>query len=220
LAQPNLSDNAGVHTCEASLLTDDPQVAALVQGFIDSIQGESQRLDDEVLQTLAKILVVRPLEPRRVSQKRVDVGTSRLWMVASYNLSERIQQVEASAEESGMAEAHQKVGPKVGYEMHSLRWTGQSRFRAEAKPGDLILEVYTDEDDGVEEVTVYLPVPICHRVDDARWTRLYYEVPAERTGYEWNDVRADFDSLGVKGISISTRELTGKAAAIIHLLEE
>src|SRR5262245_29170909 len=38
----NLSENAGVNTCEASLLTDDPQVVGLIQGFIVKGKQESQ----------------------------------------------------------------------------------------------------------------------------------------------------------------------------------
>src|SRR5437016_4173560 len=35
IGSANLSDNAGVRTCEASLLTDDVQVVALILGFIE-----------------------------------------------------------------------------------------------------------------------------------------------------------------------------------------
>src|SRR5262249_42875902 len=39
IGSANLSENAGINTCEASLLTDDLQVVALIQGFIEKVKS-------------------------------------------------------------------------------------------------------------------------------------------------------------------------------------
>jgi hypothetical protein len=106
------------------------------------------------------------------------------------------------------------------YEVRPIRWSGKCRFRSEAKPGDLVVEILTQKRGKRKYIRVYPPAPILHRQDEARWTRFYIEVPVERSDYLWRDIKADFASLGVLNVSPdSTRELTGKALGILQLME-
>ena len=47
IGSANRSANAGVHTCEASLLTDDPQIVALALGFVEKVRLEAQPITSE-----------------------------------------------------------------------------------------------------------------------------------------------------------------------------
>jgi hypothetical protein len=221
IGSANLSENAGVNTCEASLLTDDRQVIGLIQGFIEKVKGESQPVDEDFLRRIESLPVVRNGGIPRRSKKRIDVGQSKVWLIATRELSDRLAKAEAELDQIGMEEAQKHV-KSDGYEVRSIRWSGKSRFRSDAKPGDLVMEVYTEKRGKSKRkyVEVYQAVPILHRQDEENWTRFYLEVPAERLYYGWKDIKADFASLGVLGISPnSTRELTGKALGILQLME-
>src|SRR5262249_3183096 len=154
--------------------------------------------------------------------KRIDVGQSRVWFIATQDLSEKVIKAEQAFEAAGTEEAEKHLKSK-GYEVCSLRWSGMSRFRSEAKAGDLVIEVYTAKRGKTKRkyVEVYPAVPILHRQDGENWTRFYLEVPIERGYYySWKDIKADFASLGILNITPgSTRELTGKAAGILQLME-
>lgn len=219
IGSANLSENAGTATCEASLLTNDPQIAGLIQGFIEKVKSESIPITEEFLCRIESLPVVRSGGIPRKSKKRIDVGQSRVWFVATKRLSKRIVEAEAAFEQVGMAAAMKKIKAN-GYTVQSIRWSGKSRFRSEAKLGDLLIEAFTEKRGSRKYIEVYQATPILHRQDDEKWTRFYLEVPPDQTYYLWKDVKADFKSLGVFNITPnSTRELTGKAVGILHLME-
>jgi hypothetical protein len=219
IGSANLSENVGVNTCEASLLTDDLQVVALIQGFIENIKGESDPLNEEFLNRIESSPVIRNDGSQRKSKKKIDVGQSKVWLVSTQELSDRIVKTEEIFERVGMEEAqkHLKI---AGYEIYSIRMSGKSRFRSEAKSGDLVIEVFTEKRGKRNYVEVYRAAPILHRQDEEKWTRFYLEVPIDRNYYRWKDIKADFASLGIENITTSlTRELTGKAISILQLME-
>lgn len=144
IGSANLSENAGVGTCEATLLTDDAQIAALIQGFIESVKNEAVSVTEEFLQRIESLPVVRSPGINRRSKKKVEIGESRVWFIATRQLSERIATAEESFELEGLEEAEKRL-EKDGYGIRSLRWSGKSRFRAEAKPGDLVIESLTEK---------------------------------------------------------------------------
>lgn len=214
----NLSENAGVHTCEASLLTDDVQVVGLIQGFIEKVKAEAEPVDEDFLQRIEALPVVRKGGIFRKSKKKIDVGQSKVWLIATRNLSDRIARTEEAFEQVGRQEAEKHVKSE-GYEVRSIRWSGKSRFRSEAKPGDLIVEVFTEKRGQRKYIEVYEAAPILLRQDEGIWTRFYTEVSVDRGYYLWKEIKADFASLGVTNITpSSTRELTGKALGILQLM--
>lgn len=219
IGSANLSENAGVGTCEAALLTDDAQIAALIQGFIESVKNEAVNVSEEFLQKIESLPVVRAPGISRRSKKKVDIGTSRVWFIATRQLSDRIATAEESFELEGLEEAEKRL-EKDGYSIRSLRWSGKSRFRAEAKPGDLVIESLTEKRGSRKYVQIYKAAPIIHRQDNDKWTRFYIEVSPDEGYYLWKHIKADFDSLGVSNMTPnSTKELKGKAHGILQLME-
>lgn len=220
IGSANLSENAGVFTCEAWLLTDDQQVVGLVQGFVETVKGEAEPVTEEFLRRIEQFPVTRSFGRPRKSKAKIDVGESRVWLVATVHLSDRLVKAEEEITEIGVEEASKRI-KNAGYEVCWIRWTGKSRFRSEAKPGDLVIDVLTEQRGRRKYIEVYEPAPILFRQDEGHWTRFYLEVSAEPTYYLWKDIKADFASLGVTNITPnSTRELTGKALGILQLMDQ
>ena len=219
IGSANLSANAGVGTCEASLLTDDRQVVGLVQAFVGQVKNESKRVDEVFLRRIESLPVVRVAGIPRVSTKRIESEYSRVWLIATRPLSDRIAEAEKALEQIGMEEAKKHLEGD-DREPHSIRWTGRSRFRSEARRGDLVIEVLTEKRGKKKFIEVYEAAPILHRQDEEKWTRFFLDVADERSCYRWKDIQADFQSLGVPNVTPnSTRELTGKAVGILQLME-
>lgn len=196
--------------------------AALALGFIENVKADFVPVTAEFLARIGTLPVTPRLEPTtRAKRQKLTVGDSRAWLISTRNLSDRLAEAEAEFDAVGMAAAEPKISD-TNYEVRSLRWSGRSRFRREAKAGDLVMEVLTDKGENGKQVEAYFPAPILHRqeADDDRWTRFYIEVPTERLYYEWTDVAAAFASLGSAKISPnSTRQLTGRELGILQLLE-
>lgn len=220
IGSANLSENAGVNTCEASLLSNDPQVAALVRGFIEQARKAAKSVDEAFLKRIEAIPVVRAGGGPRRKAKRVTVGIPRLWLVSTRPLSERISLAEAGAEKRGMAKA-EKYLKRSDFEIRTLRWSGKSRFRKEAKPGDLVIEVMREKRGKRTFTEVYRDAPVIHRQDSDKWTRFYLETrPDDDVYYRWDEFKTDLVRLGFKNVSPkSTRELTERATQALACLE-
>ena len=107
------------------------------------------------------------------------------------------------------------------YEIRTLLWFGKSRFRKEAKPGDLVIEVMREKRGKRTFTEVYRAAPIVHRQDSGKWTRFYLEIsPDNDVHYLWSDFKSDLVRLGFKHVSPkSTRELTDRATQVLACLE-
>ena len=219
IGSANLSENAGVNTCEASLLSDDAQVAAPVRGFIEQARKAAKRIDEIFLKRIEAIPIVRTGKPPERKPKRVAGGVSRLWLISTHPLSKKISTAEARPEKLGLAQAQKKL--KQGYEINRIRWSGKSRFRSEAKPGDLVIEVYREKRGKRTFTEVYRAQPIIHRQDSGNWTRFYLEMPPDNNEYyAWNEFKSDLVRLGFKNVSPnSNRELTERATQVLACLE-
>lgn len=219
IGSANLSENAGVGTCEASLFTDDSQIAALIQGFIETIKNDSIPVTEEFLRAIEVLPVVRSPGINRRSKRKVAIGKSRVWFIATHPLSERIANAEESFELQGLEVAEKHLKNK-GYSVRSIRWAGSSRFRSEAKPGDLVIESHTQKRGTRKHIQVFRAAPILHRQENDKSTRFYIEVPPDGTYYLWKYIQAEFARLGVTNITPnSIRELTGKAIGILQFME-
>jgi hypothetical protein len=219
IGSANLSENASVSTCEAVLLTHDLQVVGLVQGFIEKVKNEAEAINEEFLNRIEAIPVVRKGGWSRKSKKKIAVGTSRVWLISTKPMSDKLAKAEEKFVEIGTKEA-EKYLKSSDNEPEPIRWHGKSKFRSEAKGGDLIVQVFTERRGKRKFVEVYRPAPILLRQDEQNWTRFYIEVPKEQVYYAWKEIKADFKSLGVTNITPnSTRELTGKALGILQLME-
>lgn len=219
IGSANLSENAGVGTCEASLLTDDSQITGLILGFIEKIKNESTQVKEDFLRRIDALPVVRASGVSRSNKKKIDVGESRVWFLSTRPLSERISKAEESFEQSGIEEAEKQV-KREGYDVGFIRMMGKSRFRSEAKLGDLVIEARIEKRGTRKYIQIEKASPIIHRQDNENWTRFYLEISPDEKYYLWKEIKAKFASLGVSNITPnSMRELKGKALGILQLWE-
>jgi len=221
LGSANMSNNAGVNTCEASLLTDDLQIVALVRSFIEKVKGESESIDEVFLNRIVNLPVTQSVLIHKKSVKKLETGKPRVWLIGTSDLSDQIFQNEEQYHISGTEEAKKNI-KQEGYETWPIRFAGASRFRTEAKEWDQVICIHTIVRGKSKRkyVEVYRPFTIVHRQDEEKWTRFYLEIPPDSPSYKWKDIHADFASLGVVNISPnSSRELTGKALGILQLME-
>jgi len=91
-----------------------------------------------------------------------------------------------------------------------IRWAGNSRFRREAKPGDIVITVWTPSYTS-KRGSVYAPEPLLRRKDVGKITHFFVEEYADRddtaisfTAFKrmWTGLGGS-DTLGIK----STREI-------------
>ena len=219
IGSANLSENAGVKTCEASLLTDDLQVIGLIQGFIEEVKDEAEPVTEDFLRRIELLPVIRKGGISRKSKKKINIGKSRVWLISTAPMSDKLMKAEEEFILTGTEEAKKHLKSSDN-EVEPIRWHGKSRFRSKAKRGDLIVQVFTERRGKRKYIEVYRPAPLLHRQDEAKWTRFYIEVPKQQLYYRWKDIKKDFTSLGVLNITPnSTRELTGKALGILQLME-
>ena len=219
IGSANLSENAGLNTCEASLLTDDRQIAGLIQAFIEQVRRQAIPITARLLARLEALPVDRRAPPRRLRRNGISGGKSRVWIASTIELPEEVSKAEAAFETAGKRRARQLLSDAKN-EPYMLRWFGRSLFRAEAKPGDLVIEVSRIGGKRSTRYSVLEPRVICYRQDGMTWTRFYLEGSRNPAEYSWRDVKNDFAKLGHRNISArTTRELTGSAANIVSLLE-
>lgn len=215
----NLSGNAGIGTCEAALLTDDAQIRGLVLGFIERVKSESTRVTAQFLKRIEALPVTKAVFIGGKRTKKITIGQSRVWLVSTEPLSDRISAAEEVFEQKGHLKAQQNIQKKGG-ESYSIRCTSKTRFRREAKLGDLVIEVNSEKRGKRTTITVSPPVAVLYRQNTKKWTRIYLESAPGDAYYRWRDVKRDFVSLGVTNISPkSTKELTGNALGILQLLK-
>ena len=219
IGSANLSANAGVGTLEASLLSDDAQVAALINGFVETTKKQSILVEEKFLGRIEALPVVKQNGPTVRNQPKIRIGEGRLWFIGTVPMSDRQVEKESAFAEAGEVEA-KKFATHKDYEIVDIRWSGKSRFRSEAKSGDLIIQSHSEKRGARKFVEVYEAVPICYRQEGDGWTRFWVEQPLELTYFTWKEIEAMFKSLDVSGIKPgSVRELTGKSKKILDLMK-
>jgi len=218
IGSANLSDGAAIRTCEACLLTDDPQIVALTLAFVEKVRLEGVRVTPAFLRRIELLPVRSSRLPRRGSSKSISVGQSRVWFISTHRLSERLIEAEARFDELGLEEAKRLVVDGAGIE--SVRWAGKSRFRAVAKAGDVVIQAFSWRTGSRQFTEVYDPVPIIYRYDQDNWTRFYLDYAADANVHRWREVEKTLKPLGIRNIArSSTRELTGSQLAILSVLD-
>ncbi|MFZ1568307.1 MAG: hypothetical protein WAT29_05760 [Thiolinea sp.] len=219
IGSANLSNNAGVGTCEASLLTDDIQIIGLVHGFIENLRQQSIPIDEVFLKYIELLPVAPRVDIKRFNKNPIFVGKSRVWFIGTRELSNRILHAEQELVEQGRKEAEKRV-KKENYSVWPIRYIGKSKFRLEAKPGDVVIEAFSETNGSEKETVVYRPVPILHRLDDSKCTYFYVENTPDDQCFDWLHIKSEFEHLGIFNITPnSTKELIGKALAILSLIE-
>jgi hypothetical protein len=168
----NLSESSVDSLVEAAIVTDHPGVLAEARSFIAQLEAAATEIDDRFLDRIRRIPVTRPAKtPRRAV--RVVTTASRAWLVGVHQLDADRYEHEAELVEEGERTAENLV-QRDGSGVSWIRFTGTSRFRREAQPGDTVIQIWRRRAKS-KSARVYFAAPILHRQDEPSCTRFFVE---------------------------------------------
>ena len=201
----NLSAASAQDLTELALLTDRKQVVAQTTAFIHALRETTEEIGDDFLRRILKIRV-RPA--RRRGPKRKEKATrlgNKVWLISVRQLAEDSFPKEQQFVEKAEKKASSLVADKDA-SISWIRWTGKARFRAVARPGDMVIQIWKSLSG--KRVTVFAPCPIVYRQDIGHWTRFYVSEPEDCESLSWERFKEEAKRLGLSRISKdSTREL-------------
>lgn len=213
----NMSAASATILDEAAIVTDDARAVAGVRVLVEELARKGDAVDDVFLERAGKIKVKAA---RRQSRRRraVRVRGPRAWIISVVPLDddEHPEEADLVDAERRVAEAGTEFGDSdAGY----IRFVGNSRFRKEARAGDVVLAIWKPKSKS-KRARVYAPEPILHRKDKGGVTHLFIEeyVDREDTALPFSKFRTLWTR--VAGTSApkmnSTRELRVELAEMLR----
>ena len=212
----NMSVSSEETLTELALLTDRKQVVSQSIAFIHSLRETSETIDNVFLQRILKIKV---RSPRRGGQKRqgktIRFG-NRVWIVSVRELPENSYPEEQPFIEKAEQKAESLVADKDS-SISWLRFTGQSKFRSTARPGDLVIQSWTSLSG--KRTYVLPPCPLVLKQEVNRWTRFYISEPETFEMISWERFNKEAKKHGLSRLlKTSIRELNPRESLVIENL--
>jgi hypothetical protein len=190
IGSANLSLSSANQLTEAALFTDDPSTVSAAIDLISQLEGRANRLKTGTIEKLCRLKVIRRGGKRGVAVSRqrsakITPRPGRTWLVRFFDVEDDEYPDEADAARRGVEEAAAGLEYSDS-EVNWIRMTGTSAFRRDARPGDWIIGIHGPTFKR-PPTTVYAPLPILHRQDEDKWTRLHYEdfSDSEDTAVTW-----------------------------------
>jgi len=210
----NLSAASAEDLTELALLTDKKQVVAQTTAFIHALRETTEEIGDAFLRRILKIKVrpARRRGPRRKG-KTTRLG-NKVWLISVRQLAEDSFPKEQPFVEKAEKKASSLVADKDDA-ISWIRWTGKARFRADARPGDMVIQIWKSLSG--KRVTVFAPCPIVYRQDIAHWTRFYVSEPEDCETLSWERFKRAAKQHGLTRVSKdSVRELNPREVLVIE----
>lgn len=162
IGSANLSKESERRT-EAALLTDQPTVVSATRLLIDTFKSEGEIVDEAFISRIIKLPVTnRTPKPDNSKRKIMNDPAPRTWLVGLKPVQEKDE--EKAIAEEGLEEAEKHVSQEDS-SVSKIRFRGNSRFRREAKEGDVVVCIWTENGKGKPD-SVYHHAPILLRKDD------------------------------------------------------
>jgi len=187
----NLSQSSADDLIEGAMITDNPQMVASVAKFFESLKGVSDKVDAAFIKRIKQIEVVRR---GNSSKKRRSVHTrrssSKVWILGTSDLDDDAYPAERKRVDKGEKLAEQEK-KKSSSTVTWARLTGKSRFRREAKPGDVIINI-NSEHGKKTPYAVYKTMPILRVQKETNCTRFYMEffANADKSSLTWSQFQS------------------------------
>jgi len=209
----NMSGAAANDLTELALFTDRQQVVSQATAFIHQIRENSHQINDRFIKRILKITVRRV--PRRGQPKKPPPRLGhRVWLVSVRELADDSFPGERRAVEKAERKARLLIADKDAT-VSWLRWTGRSRFRSVARPGDVVVQIWRSHSG--RRVDVFPPVPIVLRQDVEHWTRFYVAEPEAGSRLSWKRFAREARKHGPSRVSQrSVREVNSREALILE----
>jgi len=181
-------------------VTDNPAAVGMTTALIQQLAQQAAPIDDAFLKRILKIKVRKALRPRRGSRKlpRVRIPKHRTWIVGVKELVREFADEQTEIEKGTVAA--KKSLARSSSDTSWIRWTGNSRFRSEAKKGDSVIEIWS-ENGSRRPTAVYRHAPIVHRQNEKTCTRFFVEEykNAEDNSISWGRFKNLFKQLNLPG---------------------
>ena len=202
IGSANMSQRSKNNLVEAALITDHPGTLATARSFITQLAEESVAIDEIFIRRIAKLPVEHPRKMDSAGKSKkttIVLPESRTWLLGIHDLDLQRYEHEDELAEQGMREAEQLVEmpeQDIGW----IRFTGDSKFRREARRGDQVIQIWREKVADAPE-KVYRHSSIIHRLDTEKWTRFYVESYAdeEKQALSWEDFLRLVQKVGLTG---------------------
>ena len=211
IGSANLSASSENILIEAALLTTRSQIRSQVSALIHNIIKASIPIDEDFLDHIVSIPVsVRQWPIGYRKKKTIEEVGNKYWVVNTIPIISHEDEVELV--EEGEAEAR-NLAEDTENEIYWIRWTGTSKFRQLAKPGDTVIEISRNK----KRAVVLSPRPILIRQDHSNWTRFYLEDQSDSEQRSWTQFEKELRKVGLQSIKRgSTRELKTREITLME----
>jgi len=210
----NLSAASAEDLTELALVSDRKQVVAQTTAFIHALRETSEEIENDFLRRILKIKV-RPA--RRRGPKRKGKATrlgNKVWLISVRQLAED----SFLKEQPFVDKAEKKASCLVAEKDTTISWirlTGKARFRTDARPGDMVIQIWKSLSG--KRITVFAPCPIVYRQDVAHWTRFYVSESEDCESLSWERFKKAAKQHGLSRVSKdSVRELNPREVLVIE----
>jgi hypothetical protein len=212
----NLSLASSKDLTELALLTDRKQVVAQAMAFILGLRELSEEVDEDFLRRILRIKVAPARRHGRKQRRQPTQFGNKVWLISVQQLAE-----DSYPKEQAVVEKAEKKADSLAADKDStiswIRWTGKSRFRFLARPGDLVVQIWKSLSG--KQITVLAPCPIILRQDVAHWTRFYVAEPENCRSLSWKRFKKEAKKHKLFRFSKdSARELRPREALLIEAL--
>jgi hypothetical protein len=168
----NASANSARSLIEAGVVSDNPVLVSQGRAFIEQLAQQGTEIDAAFLRRIAALEVVSQPRGRTKARSRIQDRQSRIWLVGLHEIAEDRFEHETADAERGKAVARTRIANHDS-DVSWVRFTGPSKFRSDAKPGDVVIQIWRPH--AKARVQVYFPAPLVHRQDEPSCTRFYVE---------------------------------------------
>jgi len=214
----NLSLSSEKALIEAAVLTDQPSAVAGVASLIEQLVHASEPLDEPKLKKLAKIKVARSgrtLVFGASSKPKISLG-SRTWLIGIYESDDNDEAKERWTEQQAKdaAKTHGCTADKVDW----IEWGKTGRMVREAKPGDLVIQIFRKSQEAKTPSMVFKATPLLLKRVRKGITYLFIgETKGKKAQVSWPTFQKLLKRSGVKPASKdSERLLSPKSAEAIE----
>jgi hypothetical protein len=185
IGSANLS-KASDRLTEVALLTDQPSVVSASRLLIEQISENGEPVDADFLNRISTLPVQDRSHGTRGNRARIPTAPMpRTWLLGLMPVAER--SAEARISNRGREEAQRSLSSKEST-VAPIRYRGNSRFRKEAKRGDLVIRIWTPQSNGRPQA-VYHHSPILQVTqdldNDVTWFYVEEYPDADETSLKW-----------------------------------
>ena len=171
IGSSNISKSSKDSLIEAGMISDEPKLITSAKSLITQLIPMAQKIDVNFINKIKNIKVIK--KPfLKLKKKQVNIGNkTKYWIISTSPLDPDDYPDEKQDTIKGQDKA-EKLKNNNNSEVTWIRYTGNSSFRRDAKPGDMLIEVYSGNK---RDRTVYRDVPVIYRQEEKSCTRFYIE---------------------------------------------